>query len=92
MSDTTDTTRKHLPAALPTAAQILERLRDPLTAWVPVAHAAVVLGLGRTAAYRAARSGFLADGIEVVRIGARKWGVPAAHLRRFLGWPADGRP
>lgn len=91
-SDTTPKRERKPPTPRPAVAEVRERLADPHTAWVPVDHAAVLLSMSRAAGYRAARAGFLVDGIEVVRIGTRKWGVPAAQLRRFLGWPADGWP
>lgn len=52
---------------------------------IAVDEAAAILGLGRTAAYKAAARGQLADGVPVVRVGPRKYAVGTAHIRRVLG-------
>lgn len=44
------------------------------------------LGVSRSAAYRAAQSGYLAEGVRVLRVG-RRLVVPIADLDRALGWP-----
>jgi hypothetical protein len=52
---------------------------------VALDEAAAILGMGRTAAYKAAARGLLADGVPVVRLGHRRYAVGTSHIRRVLG-------
>lgn len=49
--------------------------------------AAMRLGVSRSAAYRAAKTGWLMEGVRVLHVG-RRLVVPVADLDRQLGWPA----
>lgn len=49
---------------------------------MPLPDVAKVLGIGRTTAYELASRGEL--GVRVLRLG-RRWVVPTAELRRFVG-------
>jgi len=51
-----------------------------------ITDAARRLGVSRSAAYRAAQTGTLAEGVRVLRVG-RRLVVPIADLDRALGWP-----
>lgn len=42
------------------------------------------LGMGRSACYAAAAHGQLCDGVPILRIGIRRYGVPTAALERAL--------
>jgi hypothetical protein len=77
------TERAQYLADLMTDGRYLDLLRT--RARIAVDEAAAILGLGRTAAYKAAARGQLADGVPVVRVGPRKYAVGTAHIRRVLG-------
>lgn len=58
---------------------------DPTeTPTVSIAEAGRLFGLDRSAAYRAAKQGFL----PTVQVSERRWVVPTAALLRLLGWEA----
>jgi len=51
-----------------------------------ITDAARRLGVSRSAAYRAAQTGYLKKGVRVLRVG-RRLVVPIADLDRRLKWP-----
>jgi len=65
------------------AGRFVDVLRTRST--VALDEAAAILGMGRTAAYKAAARGQLADGVPVVRLGHRRYAVGTSHIRRVLG-------
>lgn len=67
---------------------------DTRRTMVPLIEAGALLGLHRTATYNAARTGHLATGVRVLRVGRRSLAVPVTDLERALGRPldADQRP
>lgn len=61
------------------------RLLDPREKpTLPIAEAGALLGLDRSASYRAARSGFL----PTLQVSERRWVVPTAALMGLLGLAA----
>lgn len=53
---------------------------------VSIPEAGRLLGLDRSAAYRAAKNGYL----PTVQVSERRWVVPTAALRALLALPVDG--
>ncbi len=67
-----------------TASQLLT---DKNLATVSVSQASMILGIGRTTAHNAyKRTGYLTDGVPVLRVGKRIV-VSLTHLRSALGIP-----
>lgn len=62
----------------------LDILADRSIHTVGLLRAADILGISRTAAYGAARRGYLTDGVPVIRVGGR-YAVSTTALRRVLG-------
>jgi len=63
-------------------------LRDPEIYTVSLKTAATILGISRTAAYSAARRGYLTDEIPILRVGGR-YAVSTAAIRRALNIELD---
>lgn len=64
-----------------------ELLADPDRLTVSVAHAAALLGISRsTASHAYRRTGYVTEGVRVLRIGKRCV-VPTSELRKALGLP-----
>jgi excisionase family DNA binding protein len=62
------------------------------SATLTVPEAAALLGISRGAAYEAARSGELAPGCPVIRVGPKRLVVPRVPLYALLGIAADPSP
>ena len=64
-----------------------ELLNDKTLVTVSVSQASMILGIGRTTAHNAyKRTGYLTDGVPVLRVGKRVV-VSLRHLRSALGEP-----
>jgi len=63
----------------------LQLLNDPARVTVSVSQAATILGVARSTAHNNyTRTGYLCDGVPVMRVG-RRCVVSIAHLRHALG-------
>lgn len=61
------------------------RVDDPSVRFVAISEAADYLGIAKSTAYDAvARTGFIADGVQVIRVGRRLL-VPTVALRALAG-------
>lgn len=69
----------------PTTDKLTALIYDPnASPFVSIAVAADFLGIAKSTAYDAARTGELCEGVPVVRIG-RRYLVATAHLRAIAG-------
>lgn len=76
-------TRK--PRTLKPKRTATELLNDKTLVTVSVSQASLILGIGRTTAHNAyKRTGYLTDGVPVLRVGKRVV-ISLAHLRSALG-------
>lgn len=83
--NTQPTSRKPQPTAPPPRSVLVARLNDPTHLTFTVSESAVLLGISKsTASHAYRRTGYLTDGVRVLRIGKRCV-VSAAELRRALG-------
>jgi len=74
----------------PSRDKCLAQLDDPMRATVSLEVAAVILGIAKSTAHHAhRRTGYLIDGVRVIRVG-RKLLVATAHLRDALGRSSSG--
>jgi len=82
----TQTTTKTRPAR----DKCLAQLDDPTRSTISLEMAAVIVGVARSTAYHSyRRTGYLMDGVRVMRVG-RKLLVATAHLRDALGRSSIG--
>lgn len=71
----------------PTTPTATELLSDPTRLTLSMAQAALVLGISKsTASHQFKRTGYLTEGVRVLRIGKRCV-VSCAELRKALGLP-----
>ena len=68
-------------------SEIIKAINDPEVFTIGVAEAAVAFGVSRaTASHAYRRTGYLTDGVRVLRVGKRCV-VSTAEIRRALGLP-----
>jgi len=80
-----ETSRKPQATPPPSRSVLVSRLNDATHLTFTVAESAVLLGISKsTASHAYRRTGYLTDGVRVLRIGKRCV-VSAAELRRALG-------